>query len=108
MVRRVEIRRKMLKILFQSNVREVAATRLRLNGFTPTKEDSEIFACPTPMYEIDEKEFCRFLTIFGCVGVQNSWDKNMFDFLVTLIVDEEEKRLLEEENKDTEELGPRK
>ena len=98
----------MLKILFQSNVKEVAVTRLRLNGFTPTKEDSKIFACPTPMYEIDEKEFCRFLTIFGCVAVQNSWDKSKFDFLVILKVDKEEKRLLEGESKETEEFGPRK
>ena len=98
----------MLKILFQSNVREVAETRLRLNGFTPTKEDSKVFACPTPMYELDEKEFCRFLTIFGCVAVQNSWDKSEFDFLVTLRVDEEEKRRLEGKSKDTEDLGPRK
>jgi hypothetical protein len=104
----MEIRRKMLKILFQSNVKEVAETRLRLNGFTPTKEYSEIFACPTPMYELDEKEFCRFLTIFGCVAVQNSWDKSEFDFLVILKVDKEEKRLLEGESKETEELGQRK
>ena len=102
------VRRKMLKILFQSNVKEVAETRLRLNGFTPTKEDSEVFACPTPIYELDEKEFCRFLTIFGCVAVQNSWDKSEFDFLVTLRVDEEEKRRLEGKSKDTEDLGPRK
>jgi hypothetical protein len=102
------VRRKMLKILFQSNVREVAYTRLRLNGFNPTKEDSKVFACPTPMYELDEKEFCRFLTIFGCGAVQNSWDKSEFDFLVILKVDKEEKRLLEGESKETEELGPRK
>jgi len=102
------VRRKMLKILFQSNVREVADTRLRLNGFTPTKEDSKVFSCPTPMYELDEKEFCRFLTIFGCVAVQNSWDKSEFDFLVILKVDKEEKRLLEGKSKETEELGPRK
>ena len=85
----------MLKIIFQTNIREHAYSKLEENGFYPIKEDSRIFLSPLPMYEMDEKDFCRMLSLFGTVAVEPSWDKSKFDFRVILLVNEDEKKRLE-------------
>ena len=76
----------MLKIIFQTNEKEKAYAKLEENGFHPSKEDSGVFLSPLPMYEIDEKEFCKFLSLFGTVMVEPSWDKSKFDFRVILLL----------------------
>ena len=85
----------MLKIIFQTNIKKQAYSKLEENGFYPIKEDSGVFLSPLPMYEMDEKDFCRMLSLFGTIAVEPSWDKSKFDFRVILLVDEDEKKRLE-------------